>query len=119
MTSRQAPVTAVGLTQASRVMAVLRCRDAESLMFTRALLPLNDRASPYRPAAHVALLIVPVLPLPEASATAVPVPSLNEYAATRAGAVRSSSNSSESLALVWVEGRRSGCRAPERTTVFG
>jgi hypothetical protein len=52
-------------------------------MFTRALLPLKTSAFPYFPAVvQVAFAIVPVFPFPEESATVVPVPSLNEYAAT-------------------------------------
>jgi hypothetical protein len=34
------------------------------------------------PAAHVAFVIVPLLPLPDTSVTVVPDPSLNGYAAT-------------------------------------
>src|SRR5260370_742754 len=52
-------------------------------MFTRALVPLKTSALPYFPAVvQVAFAIVPVFPFPEESATVVPVPSLNEYAAT-------------------------------------
>jgi hypothetical protein len=52
-------------------------------MVTRALVPLNANPLPYLPeAVHVAPLIVPVFPFPEASATVAPVPSLKEYAAT-------------------------------------
>ena len=57
-------------------------------MVTSALVPLKTRASPYLPAVvQVAFAIVPLLPLPEESWTVVPVPSLNEYAATRPGIV--------------------------------
>ena len=53
-------------------------------MVTRALVPLKTKASPYLPeVVQVALVIVPLLPLPEESLTVVPVPSLNAYAATR------------------------------------
>src|SRR5712692_5062679 len=84
MTSSHARVTTDGLTHASRVIPVVRCNEAESLMFTRALLPLKTSALPYFPAVvQVAFAIVPVFPFPEESATVVPVPSLNEYAATR------------------------------------
>ena len=83
MTSRQSRVATDGFTHASKVMPVVRCNDAESLMFTRALLPLKTSALPYFPAVvQVAFAIVPVFPFPEESATVVPVPSLNEYAAT-------------------------------------
>ena len=51
---------------------------------TRALVPLNDSAPPYLPDAdQVVFDVVPLLPVPEASPTVVPLPSLNEYAATR------------------------------------
>ena len=53
-------------------------------MLTRALVPLNDSAPPYLPDAdQVVFDVVPLLPVPEASPTVVPLPSLNEYAATR------------------------------------
>src|SRR5712691_4785317 len=66
----------VGWTQASRVIPVVRDREALSRTVTHALLPLNNKAPPYRPAVvHVALRIVPLLPLPEASTTVVPAPS--------------------------------------------
>ena len=53
-------------------------------MMTRALVPLNVSAVPNFPlVVQVAPLIVPVWPLPETSATVVPVPSLKLYAATR------------------------------------
>ena len=52
-------------------------------MSTRAFVPLNESAPPYFPAgAQVAFETVPPLPLPDASATVVPVPSLKPYAAT-------------------------------------
>ena len=51
---------------------------------TRALVPLNCNALPNLPAVdQVALLIVPLLPFPDASVTVVPGPSSNAYAATR------------------------------------
>jgi hypothetical protein len=44
---------------------------------------LNDNADPYFPDAdHVPFATVPAFPLPDASPTNVPEPSLNEYAAT-------------------------------------
>jgi hypothetical protein len=64
-------------------MAVVRCSDAESVIVTSVLDPLNDSPLPYLPVVHVAFVIVPVFPVPDASATVVPVPSLNPYAATR------------------------------------
>src|SRR6267142_562955 len=84
MTSRHALVTADGFTHASSVIPVVRCSEAESLMFTRAFVPLNDNALPNLPPVdHVVLATVPTLPLPEASATLVPLPSLNPNARTR------------------------------------
>src|SRR6476659_361981 len=83
MTSRQAFVTLVGFTHASSVIAVARRRTGESLTVTRELMPLNTSALPNLPdVVHAALAMVPVPPLPDASATVVPVPSSNEYAAT-------------------------------------
>src|SRR5262245_37823743 len=80
--------TVVGFTQASSVIAEPRCRVAESGTLTVAFDPLKDSPLPYFPAAvHAAFASVPVLPLPEASATVVPEPSLNAYAATRPPAV--------------------------------
>src|SRR5512138_368716 len=77
-----------GLTHASRVRAVVRWNDGVSLIVTREFVPLNDSAFPYLPlAVHVAFAIVPVLPCPDASATIVPEPSLNEYAAIRFGLI--------------------------------
>src|SRR5579871_6143999 len=83
MTSRQALSTSEGFTQASKVIPVVRSKDAASLIVTQALLPLNTSAFPYFPAVvQVAFAIVPVFPFPDASVTVLPVPSLNEYAAT-------------------------------------
>src|SRR5262245_59267151 len=89
MTSRQALLTTEGLTHASSVMPVVRCSDAASGMVTIAFEPLNDSALSNFPVVHVALAIVPVLPLPDRSATVVPAPSLNAYAATSDGLVAS------------------------------
>src|SRR5262245_8677519 len=83
MTSRQLVVTADGLTHASSVIALVRCREAASGIVTSALMPSNDNPAPYIPVVHVALVMNPVFPVPDASATVVPVPSLNAYAATR------------------------------------
>src|SRR5688572_25295099 len=77
-------MTADGLTHASSVIAVLKCNEGVSGTLTHAELPLNERAPPYFPAVvQVASVRVPVFPVPEASAVVVPVPSLNEYAATK------------------------------------
>src|SRR5262249_29289383 len=90
MTSRQLDVTTAGFTHASSVIPVVRCSEAESGIETRALVPLKESASPNLPdVVHVALVIVPVLPFPEASATDVPDPSSNPYAATRFGVLAS------------------------------
>ena len=76
----------VGLTQASRVIAVVSCSDAELGTVTRELVPLNVRALPYLPAAaHVVFATVPVPPPPDASATLIPDPSSNANAATSPG----------------------------------
>src|ERR1700744_2984454 len=84
MTSRQLAFTVDGLTHASSVIPLESCSEAELGIVTTELVPLNDSASPNLPAVdHVALLMVPLFPLPEASVTVVPEPSLNPYAATR------------------------------------
>ena len=73
-----------GLTHASRVIPVVRCNESESSISIHAFVPLNTSALPYLPAVvDVAFAMVPVFPVPDASDTVVPVPSLNEYAATR------------------------------------
>src|SRR2546430_12696878 len=87
MTSRQALSTAEGFTHASNVIAVVRCKEAASGIVTFALVPLNESAFPYLPnVVHVAPLIAPLCPLPEASAAVVPEFSSKPYAATRVDA---------------------------------
>src|SRR5437773_3760937 len=87
MTSRHAGDTVTGFTQASSVMPLVRCSEAESGTLTREFVPLKRSALPYLPAVvQVAFEIVPVLPLPEESATVVPLPSSKPYADTRPGA---------------------------------
>src|ERR1700674_3674685 len=82
------PLSEVGYTHASSVIALPRSREGESATDTQLLLPLKDSALPNRPpAAHVAPETVPVLPLPDRSVTLEPLPSSNEYAATRPGGV--------------------------------
>ena len=77
-------MTVDGLTQASSVIPVVRCSDAASGIVTSALVPLNCNALPNLPDVdQVAFVIVPLLPFPDASATVVPDPSSNPYAATR------------------------------------
>src|SRR5215471_17209254 len=64
-------------------MALANCSDGALLMVTNALVPLKDKALPYLPeVVHVAPLMVPLFPLPDASVTIVPDPSLKAYAAT-------------------------------------
>src|SRR4051812_14654574 len=84
MTERQLPV-AEGLSHADSVIPLVRSSDALSATVTMPLLPLNDAALPDLPAVlHVTPpLSVPVFDWPEMSAVVVPVPSSNEYAATR------------------------------------
>src|SRR5262245_29705874 len=78
------PPSALGLTQASNVMPVVRSSELLSATVTQLLVPLKDRAPPNLPAdVHVALERVPLLLLPELSAAAVPVPSLKPRASTR------------------------------------
>jgi len=84
MTSRHQLLTVVGLTHASSVIAVVKRREGASGIVTTELVPLNESAAAVLPAVvHVVPDTVPVLPLPDRSLTVVPVPSLNEYAATR------------------------------------
>src|SRR5438309_2339442 len=77
-------VRLVGSTQASRVMPLVRCSEAASATVTREVVPLNDRALPNLPAVdQLALVIAPLLPLPERSPSTVPLPWSKLYAATR------------------------------------
>jgi hypothetical protein len=79
MTSRHALVTAVGFTQASRVIALVSCSDAAFGTVTRELDPLKESAPLYLPAVVlVTFARVPLLPFPEASETVVPEVSSNE-----------------------------------------
>jgi hypothetical protein len=65
---------------------LVNCSDGALLMLTEALVPLKLKALPYWPeVVQVAPLIVPLFPLPDASLTTVPLPSLNPYAATGPG----------------------------------
>ncbi len=83
-------LTAVGLTQASSVIAVVRCSDVASGIVTSALVPLKTSALPNLPAlVHVAFVIVPVFPLPDRSADRRARAFVEEYAATRFGFVAS------------------------------
>jgi hypothetical protein len=63
MTSRHALVTVDGLTHASSVIAVVRCREVVSGTLMNAELPLNESAPPYLPVVvQVAFEMVPVFP---------------------------------------------------------
>ncbi len=65
-----------GLTHASSVIPEVRSSEFESLMFTRALVPLKKSEFPNLPEVdQVAFESVPVLALPERSAVVVPEPS--------------------------------------------
>jgi hypothetical protein len=67
-------------------MPLDRCNDAESGTFTRAFVPLKTSASPNLPVlVQVAFETVPVFAFPDESATLVPDPSSNPYAATKPG----------------------------------
>src|SRR4051794_34857781 len=84
MTTARQDESAAGFIQASSVSPTLRSSEALSGITTIALMPLKESAEPKRPAAaQVAPEIVPGLPLPDESATTVPLPSSNEHAATR------------------------------------
>ena len=75
---RQAFPSAVGLTQASAVIPVVRLSELELLTLTQAFVPLKESALPNLPAlapAQVVFETVPVLPFPERSAVVVPEPS--------------------------------------------
>src|SRR5678816_1596967 len=88
MTSRHAALTVEGLTQASNVIAFVRCSDGASGLVTFADVPLNWSAIPYFAfVVRVALTIVPVRPLPERSVTVPPDVSSNAYAAISSGIV--------------------------------
>src|SRR3954453_11839630 len=63
-TVRQFDTTA-GLTQASRVMPVVRSRELASGTVTQSLTPLNDSPPPFFPATCVGPASVPVFPEPE------------------------------------------------------
>src|SRR4051812_3797611 len=65
-------------------MPFVRSSDAASGMLTSVELPLNCSAPPYLPAVdQVPFWMVPLLLLPDESPILAPVPSSNEYCATR------------------------------------
>src|SRR3954451_15162282 len=73
MTVRHALPTAVGRTQPSSVMPVVRSRESASATVTQSLTPSKLRAPPNLPAVlRTGPLIVPVLPRPDASSAVVP-----------------------------------------------
>src|ERR687888_506106 len=73
MTVRHRDPTAVGRTQASIVMPVVRSSTSASATVTQSLTPSKLRAPPNLPAVfHVGPFSVPVLPRPDASAAVVP-----------------------------------------------
>ena len=76
--SRLARPPTVGSTHASSVIAVVRSSEAESATVIRAFVPLNESAFPNLPVVTLALPTAPTFPFPDASATLVPMPSLNE-----------------------------------------
>src|SRR5919109_3369775 len=74
----------LGRTQPDRVIASLRSNAADAGTRTVCPAPSNRTAEPNRPRdVQVAPEIVPVLPLPDASAALLPEPASNPYAATR------------------------------------
>jgi hypothetical protein len=78
-TSRQTPLTTEGFTHASSVIPLVSRSEGASGIVTFALEPLKLSAFPNLPCVdQVALPIAPAFPLPEASATLVPEPSLKE-----------------------------------------
>ena len=84
MTVRHAVPTAVGRTQPSSVMPVVRSSESASATVTQSLMPSKLSAPPNLPAAlRTAPLIVPVLPRPEASAVVVALVSSKPHAPTR------------------------------------
>ena len=84
-TVRHSDPVLVGFTQASRVIFWVRSREAASATVTMSLTPSNDSEPPNLPFGdHVAPEIEPLLPLPEASRSVVPLPASNEYSATGA-----------------------------------
>ena len=73
----QPVLTAAGRIQASSVIRSVKWSRALSSTVTQALMPLNDRALPYFPAAvQVALARVPFNPLPDPSGRGRPGPLL-------------------------------------------
>src|SRR5262245_17238766 len=63
-------------------MPVVRSSDAASATVTQSFPPSKESAPPDRPVARVAPVIVPALPVPDASVAVPPDGSSNPYAAT-------------------------------------
>ena len=83
MTARYPPL-AVGKTHASSVMPLVKSRLATSLTLTRLLVPLKDKFFPNFPDVfQVAPPMVPLFPLPEASAVVLPAPSSKPKATSK------------------------------------
>src|SRR3954465_7529180 len=87
MMVRQPLWAAVGMIHAESVIPVVRSSEAEPATRPGPVEPLKLNAPPYRPCADQVAppTTVPRLPLPEASAALVPVPSLNAHAPTSPG----------------------------------
>ena len=83
---RQPDCGSLGRVQADRVMALVRFSDGDAGTRTTAAAPSNRSAFPYRPGAHLAPLISPVLWLPDASAAVAPDPASNTKAPPKPGA---------------------------------
>src|SRR4051812_21646092 len=80
------PTSAVSYTHAETVKLPVNCSAAGFPRSTNDVEPSKESPVPFRPGAQVVLTRVPVMSEPEWSAVVVPVPSLNEYAATNPGA---------------------------------
>ena len=80
---RQLEPALVGFTQASKVIFWVTSSEALSATVTMSSTPSNDSEPPNLPfGAQVAPEMEPLLPLPEASRSVVPLPASNEYSAT-------------------------------------
>src|ERR687888_626707 len=84
MTERHAVPIAVGFTQASMVIPVVRSSESASGTVTQLLTPSKLSAPPnLPPVVQVAPVTVPLLPRPEASVAVLPDPSSKPHAPTR------------------------------------
>src|SRR4051794_4902626 len=82
-TVRHIEPSALGLTQASTLAAVVRSSEAESATLTRSLTPSNCSAPPCLPVTRVAPETLPWLLRPDVSSTVVPDASSKLQAPTR------------------------------------